>query len=489
LQGIAADPPQSLAQRAADSVKWSALTEIVTRTVSPLTYVILARLLAPEDFGVVTTAVLAISLSQVIWDAGLGRALIQTREPPETAANVVFWSNLALAIGAYWILFLLAPRLAIFFDSHSSELVLRVLGCQALIGSLAAVQKVLFERDLGFRRLFWMRAAASLVPGVVSIPLAFLGCGVWSLVAGSLAGSVIETILLWQKSRWRPKFSYDWHLARKLSGFGIWVLGEALAGWLFNWGDSFVVGKFLGMEALGVYRVAMYTIEVLFGLTLSPILTVAYPVFSRLQHDREALSQAFDRVNRMVILLALPLGIALLLLAPEFVRFLLGGRWDGVGSVLGILGLRAGLSWLAGTNPELYRAMGRPDINTKLMIGVLLYYLPVCFVASPFGLMTFASALLGLTLVTLPIHVYLCVKILDVPPSYLWIQGRTAVFGSLAMSAVLVALKGALKYAGLELPASLTFLGSTMLGALCYIGVIRLWDRSSVRETVRMMRN
>jgi O-antigen/teichoic acid export membrane protein len=489
VQGLVTDHPQSLARRAVDSVKWSALTEIVTRTISPLTYVILARLLAPQDFGVVTTAVLAISLSQVFWDAGLGRALIQTREPPETAANVVFWSNLALAIGAYGILFLLAPRLAIFFESQSSELVLRVLGCQAIIGSLAAVQKVLFERDLGFRRLFWMRAAASLVPGVLSIPLAFLGCGVWSLVAGSLAGSVIETILLWQKSRWRPKFSYDWHLARQLSGFGIWVLGEALAGWLFNWGDSFVVGKFLGMEALGVYRVAMHLIEVIFGLTLSPILTVAYPVFSRLQHDKEALSQAFDRVNRMVTLLALPLGIGLLLLAPEFVRFLLGGRWDGVGSVLGILGLRAGLSWLVGTNQELYRAMGRPDINTKMMIGVLLYYLPVYFMASPFGLMVFAFALLGLTLVTLPICVYLCVKMLGVPPSYLLAQGRTSIFGCLAMATVLVALKGVLKYAGLEMPASLTFLGSATLGALCYICVIWLFDRSAVWETVRLMRS
>ena len=205
--GLAVD--ETVTRRAARSVKWSALIEVVSRTAPSITVLILARLLTPADFGVVTTAMIVINFCQVLWDAGLGRALVQTQESLENSADVVFWINIALGVLAYGAIVLAAPAIAAFFNSPISSAVLRVLGLQVLIASLASVQQALFVRDLDFRHLFWARLAAAAAPGIVSVPLALLGLGVWALVAGTLTGSVVNLLLVWQKSAWRPRARSD----------------------------------------------------------------------------------------------------------------------------------------------------------------------------------------------------------------------------------------------------------------------------------------
>jgi len=240
------DSVQATTAKATRSLKWSALTEIVSRTASPIVLVVLARLLTPDDFGVVATSMIAISLSQMFWDAGLSKALVQTQEPLDEASNVVFWTNTFLGVLVYLVLLLSAPLIATFFHSPASGPVLRVLGLQIIIGSLTSVQQALFIRDLDFRGLFWIKLLTAFFPGLFSIPMAFFGYGVWALVAGSIAGQLLNLLLLWNYSSWRPKFQYNVPCARKMLCFGLWVMAEAFGGWLIMWGDGLVVGKYLG---------------------------------------------------------------------------------------------------------------------------------------------------------------------------------------------------------------------------------------------------
>ena len=195
---------QNITTKAVGSLKWSALTEIAARTAQPIIFVVLARLLAPTDFGVLATAMIVISFVQMFWDAGLSKALIQTKEVPENAAHVVFWTNLTLGIIIYTLLFAAAPYIAFFFKSPVTEPVLRVLGIQIIIASLASVQQALFVRDLDFRGLFWIKLLTVFIPALFSIPLALLGYGIWSLVTGTLAGQFFNLLLLWMRSPWRP---------------------------------------------------------------------------------------------------------------------------------------------------------------------------------------------------------------------------------------------------------------------------------------------
>ena len=186
------EPKQPITAKAVHSLKWSALMEIVSRTAQPIIFVILARLLTPADYGVMATAMIAISFSQMFWDAGLSKALIQTKAAPEDAAHVVFWTNVVLGLLIYILLYLAAPAIALFFKSPASGPVLRVLGIQIVIASLTSVQQALFVRDLDFRGLFWIKLLTAFIPGLFSIPLALKGFGIWALVTGSLVAQIIN---------------------------------------------------------------------------------------------------------------------------------------------------------------------------------------------------------------------------------------------------------------------------------------------------------
>ncbi len=479
---------RNITAKAVGSLKWSALMEIVSRTASPITFVVLARLLTPADFGVMATAMISISFSQMFWDAGLSKALIQTEAAPEDAAHVVFWTNVLLGLLIYALLFLAAPTIAFFFKSPASGPVLRVLGIQVILGSLTSVQQALFVRDLDFRRLFWIKLFTAFIPAFFSIPLALYGYGVWALVIGSLVGQAINLYFLWRKSTWRPQFRYDLAMARSLFGFGFWVLLESLGGWLIVWGDNLIVGRFLGIHDLGVYRTGWSLVTIIFGLVLNPFLSVLYPTFSRLQDDLPALKNTFHRVNRVVFALALPMGTGLLLVGSETVTLLFGEKWLGLGFVLGVLGFMYGIAWLVGINAELYRAMGRPDMNTKLMYGQLLYYLPAYYLAAQYGLEIFTITRLTVAVVATPIHIYLCVKLLGVSPLYLWQTGKPMILSTVGMVIGVATLKWVL-FHFVSIPYAVLSLGC-LIFAGCFVYLVCLWllDRDFILYTSTLLK-
>ncbi len=317
---------ETVKEKVISSVKWTALIEVVSKAAPPLIFIVLARLLTPTDFGVVATAMIAISFSQIFCEAGLSQALVQTSEPLEKAANVVFWLNLVFGVLVYQILFFTAPLAADFFHSPASLSVIRVLGLQIVINTLTSVQQALLVRDMGFRQLFWVKLATVFVPGLFSIPLALSGFGVWALVAGALAGSILNLILLWARSSWRPRWEFDRLMASKLFRFGFWVIVEGLAFWVLVWGDNLIVARYLGSRDLGVYSLAWTISVIIFSSVSAPIYSISYPTFARLQDDMQTLKSTFLKANRLLISLSLPLGTGLLLVGPQIADVFFGAK-------------------------------------------------------------------------------------------------------------------------------------------------------------------
>jgi O-antigen/teichoic acid export membrane protein len=391
-------------RHAIGSVKWTVLGEIVSRSIQPIVMLGLARMLAPADFGVVAVASIAIGLANILQDLGLGKTLIQCETNVTDSANVIFWTNIALSCLLYALLFATAPLISTFFREPKVATVLRVLCLQLLLSSVVSVHQALLQRQFQFKQLLFIRISSSVVPGLVSIPLALLGYGVWALVFGSLTGAIVQVPFFWAISAWRPKLEYDFQLAQRLLGFSAWVLAEAFLGWLIVWGDSIIVGHFLGTGELGVYRIGVTLLAIVFGFVLNPALPVAYSSFSRLQSAPPQFRDYFLKATSLIAGVALPIGVSVIILAKPISSILFGEKWKGIEIVLAIVGLKDVLSSIfGGISAEVLRAFGRPDVSVKINLVSAVAAIPVYILACHYGLMVFCVArlLVGVTMMTL----------------------------------------------------------------------------------------
>jgi O-antigen/teichoic acid export membrane protein len=224
---------------------------------------------------------------------------------------------------------------------------------------------------------------------VASIPLAFGGFGYWALVSGSLAGSILQTFMLFQKSSWRPSFRYSYSLAKEIVPFGLWVTGESFLAWVYLWIDSAIVGAKLSSVDLGLYKTSDLLVSSLFGLALSPIVPIMFSAFSRLQDHKVKLNNAVMNSTILVSLISIPLGVGLFMTRHSIESALFPGSWKGLADIIGLFALLHGFTWLNGAQIEAFRAAGKPDVNTKIMLAGLVYSVPLYFVFIDSGLAVF----------------------------------------------------------------------------------------------------
>lgn len=481
---------EKITNLAVRSVKWSALAETSSQVIPPIVTLVLARILSPSDFGVIGIAVAVISFVHMFWEAGFAKALVQTPDDPEVAASVAFWTNVLLGVLIYALLFSVAPLLSNIFHDGRVTLVLRVLGLQVIVLSLGSVQAALSRRAFNFKVVFWARLAASLLPGVVSIPLALHGYGHWALVGGTLMGTVANVVVLWSLNSWRPKRVYDFSVALKLGKFSWWVALEGSLSWFYVWADAMILGAYLGTKSFGLYQTGSSIVQVVFAVILTPLMPVFYSSFCRLQGNSAELKQMFFRATRLTITLALPAAGGLFVLGNPMSELLFGDKWMGLGAVISMLALVQGWMWfVGGVNAELFRSMGRPDVLPKLMVVELLFFIPAYVWAAPLGLETFLWARLLVGLISLPLQVWIVVRLVHLPPSFLWNQSKVAwlAVGTMTLL-VFMALSLVGESLGGPVERGLILVALVALGALAYLAVLTILDRPFVRELAGLVR-
>lgn len=398
-----------------NALKWSFLSELAAKIVAPLVFIILARLLAPEDFGVVAAAAMVISFSQVFWEAGMGKAIIQHQGDRAAAANAAFWINGVLAIAIAIALIVVAEGVAerIFHDQRVA-LVLQVMSLQVLLSAAVSVHTALLQKDMQFKPLFWVRLATVTIPGLVSIPLAWHGQGYWALIAGTLVGQLVQVMMLWRMSHWRPRWSFNPLVAREMGGFGAWVGVSGLLAWFYVWADALIVGMYLGSHELGLYRTGNQFAIMIFAVLFGPIAPVLYSHLSTMNQDRERLGRAIEKVIRVLILLAIPVAFIVFALAEPIAAALFGDKWHGISLVVGVMALMHGFSWVVGMNGEVYRAMGKPSYETIVSAATLAIYLGAYLVSIRQGLDAFVWTRLALALGALSLHLFVLRRVLSI---------------------------------------------------------------------------
>jgi len=474
-----------LKQQAAKSLKWALIGDLLPKIMQPVVTIVLARILVPEDFGIIGIATLVIGLVRMIESMGLNQALIQTDEDIEEAADVVFWSNLSLSIILFIVLYYSAPLISRFFDEPRSTAVIQVMGIQLLISAFDDVQEALLQRDFQFRELVGRRLVPVSISAVISIAMALAGYGYWSLVVGTLIGTALGVVFLWRVSQWRPRFRYDLSVARLLIGFGGLVTLESLQGWALNYGDNLAAGYFLGVEALGFYTMAFTIAVVMLGFLILPVSRVAYSAFSRLKDQTEELGRAFVDMTQYLAVIVIPASLGVFLCAELIVEIILDDSWIAAIPAIQILAIMPGLSWIIALYPSLYRAIGRPDVMPKFHIATLLYIIPAYIIGGQFGLEGFSLARASVGFVFYVPHIWLSIKLLDLPKAYFWDCIRTPLFAGLFMSGLVYWV---LSIKSLVVPGWVHLAGVSLLGMITYCLAVWLLDKSLFARMVNLAR-
>nr|NQU90815.1 MOP flippase family protein [Bacteroidota bacterium] len=351
----------TLKSRAVFGIKWSALSQASKQGTQLLTTVILARLLAPSDFGLLGMAMVVIGFIEIFKDLGTTAAIIQKKELSEVLLSSIFWVNVGFGILAMTVLFFGAPLVGLFYRESGVVAILRVLSLSFFISSLSILQQALLQRSLAFQTLAKVEISTVVCGAVVGIALAWYGAGVWSLVLQSLTTVSITTIFLWLSSSWKPQLVFHWSEVRSISGFSLNLVGFNIFNYFIRNADYLLIGRYLGAQNLGYYTLA-YRI-LLFPLqNISALIgRVMYPVLSKFQDDHRRFASAYLKMTAIIALISFPLMAGASSLARPFVVTVFGNNWLPVVPLIMIFAL-VGMTQSIGTTVGLiYKVNGRTD--------------------------------------------------------------------------------------------------------------------------------
>jgi len=375
--------PEPLTKRVVKGGLWVFALRIVNRGLGFVRTIILARLLAPEDFGLLGIAMLAIATLETFSQTGLQAALIQKKEDIESYLDTAWTVSAVRGVVLFLILLLTAPLIADFFDSPQALLVIKVIAISTLLSGFQNIGIVFFQKELEFNKQFTYEFSGAFVDLAVSISLAFLLRNVWALVWGGLAANFFRLFMSYIIHPYKPRLSVDKEKIKDLFGFGKWVFGSTIVIFLATQGDDIFVGKIIGVTALGLYQMA-YMISNLPTTEITLVISrVTFPAYSKMQTDLPRLSEAYLKVLQVAAFFAIPLSGGIFILAPEFTQLFLGDKWMQMVPAMQVLALAGLARAIISTTSPVFSAIKRPDIAVKcqtvrlILLAVLIYPLTI----------------------------------------------------------------------------------------------------------------
>jgi O-antigen/teichoic acid export membrane protein len=349
-----------LKQEAVRSVTWSAARKWGVRLISFLVMLILARLVSPGSFGLVAYATVFTAFAQIFVDQGFSDAIVQFPKLEREHLDTAFWVSILTGAILTVVGITASGLIANIFREPDLKPIVSWLSLIFILSSLSSVQQSILRRELAFKQLTIRSLTATIVSGIVAVVMAFLGFGVWSLVAKLLVEAIVSVIALWQVSNWRPSFHFSKESFKELFSYGINIVGGDFVDFLSVHSDDFLIGYFLGTVVLGYYTLAYNLLIVMTDLLVSVPNAVAFPVFSKIQDDPERLKSAFYEVTLLQSLMAFPLFLGVSAVAPEAVRVLYGDKWITSIPVVQILMLMGIVRSASYFYSSIFRAAGKP---------------------------------------------------------------------------------------------------------------------------------
>lgn len=366
----------------ASSFFWKLLERMGTQGIQLVIQIVLARLLAPKDYGIIALVTIFITLATVMVQSGLNTSLVQKKEVDSKDYSTVFWISLVLAVVLYGILYFGAPYIARFYKEPTVTVVLRVIGLVLFFNAINSVQNAYLVKNFLFKKLFKSALSATIISGGVGIWMAYAGYGVWALVAYQMLNSMLNCIIMWFTVRWRPTFDFSVGRLKTLWQYGWKILVAYMLDTVYREVQALVLGKMSDAKTLGYYNRGQQIPAMVNRCTHDTIQSVALPIYSEYQDEHTKLKQMMRKSQSIVAFIVFPVMAGLAVTSPALTEILLTDKWMPSVPFAQILCLAYCFQPLISIYMQAINAIGRSDIFCKTVYIQLGLSLVILYITS-----------------------------------------------------------------------------------------------------------
>ncbi len=359
---------ESLKSKTVKGTIWSGIDNVVQMGVTFIVSIVLARLLTPDDYGLLGIILIFTSICTALINAGFTTALIRKADADDNDYNTSFIANMGLSIFFYLCIFFCSPLIADFFNRAELVDLIRVTSLGIVIGAFSLVQQTQLTKRIDFKTQTIITIAASLSSGIVGITMALMDFGVWALVAQTLSAQIVRTLMLLFFEKWRPKFRFSSKSFHELFGFGWKMMLSALLDSAWKEINQVVVGKFYQPATLGQYTRSTQFAQLFSSNLTGVIQRVTYPVLSNIQDDRDRMLQAYRRIIKVTMFVSAISMFFLGAIADPLLYCLIGEKWHEAATYLPLICIAGSTYPLHAINLNMLQVQGRSDLFLRLEI-------------------------------------------------------------------------------------------------------------------------
>lgn len=359
---------ESLKNKTIKGVGWSFGSSIASYGIQFLVGIVLARLLSPEEYGLIGIITIFITIFNGIVDGGFTSALIRKNDATEKDYNTAFITNLFFSVVLFGVLYFCAPYIAFFFKNQKLVTLTRVMGGALILNALSMIQVALLTRDIDFKTQTKCSVYSSLLSGIVGIAMAFEGLGVWALVGQQLSKATFNSIFLWVFRHWRPNFTFSIQSFKDLWNYGWKLLVSGILNNLWSQLYQVVIGRLYTPISLSYYTKAQEYVNLVSQNLTSVVQKVSFPTLSKVQDNNIVLKSGYKRVIRVTMLVTFILVLGLAACGKQFILVLIGEQWLPCVPFLQIICFQMVLYPLHALNLNVLQVKGRSDLFLKLEI-------------------------------------------------------------------------------------------------------------------------
>lgn len=385
---------EELSNQTANAFKWSSITEVIAKLISPCINMVLARILVPDAFGMLATVTMVISFAEIFVESGFQKFLIQHEfkdtETEKRYLSVAFWSNLSVSILLWIILVIYSEKIAAVVGNRGSGLPIAVSAISVPLYGIVGIQNSILKKNLEFKKLFYVRIISAFTPVVVTLPLALCGLEYWSLIIGNITSIVVQIMVLCVVGKYKPTKHFSFYELKYMLSFGVWTLMDGLLVWASNWIDSFLISNSLSDYYLGLYKNASSTVIAIFSIVTAAVIPVMFSSLSKLQNNDKAFKELFLTTQKYLCVFLLPIGVGLFLYRDFATLIMFGGNWIDAAEIVGIMALSTVLRTIyVSFYSDLYRAKGYFYVPLILQTIDVCMLIPLCVFSLQEGFWTF----------------------------------------------------------------------------------------------------